>query len=236
MKLLHKILTILAISANIALAYHNTVPVDQAKIIFDTLYNENPNIGFQISDEESALVIEAGGAPTYGEITWDSAVTLLNDPDLNLQESDIFYDLGSGVGKLCIMAYLISPVTKSIGIELAECRFIEAEKAKKSLKKSITASLKKKLRGKKIIFRKNNILTAPFEDATVIYMCSTCYEPMMKPLMERFAQLPNGVRIISLKALPEHPDIQQIKELTLPMTWKPAGTLVHIYKIEHPNP
>lgn len=217
-------------------AQDNYLSVEQATAIYEDIYKDNPNAGFQITDEESDAISQAGGAPTYGEITWKSALTLLQDPDLNVTANDIFYDLGSGIGKLCIAAYLASPVKKSIGIELSGTRFNHAQQAKKALTNKLTYLQRWwTLRKKSLTFTKENILTAPFEDATIIYMCSTCYEPMMAALTQRFTCLPNGVRIISLKSLPENPHIKLITELTLPVTWKKAGSIVRIYKIEHPQ-
>ena len=53
----------------------------------------------------------------YGEITPRGITALLSYLDLDQQ--DVFYDLGSGFGRMCIQVYLLAPMLhKSVGVEL----------------------------------------------------------------------------------------------------------------------
>jgi Histone methylation protein DOT1 len=84
--------------------------------------------GFNIVGSECTMIENNGGAPTYGEITYDAAHKLLTE--LNLNKEDVFYDFRSGVGKMVVQAYLTTPIKKSVDIELSPTR-VKHEKASK---------------------------------------------------------------------------------------------------------
>lgn len=183
--------------------------------------------GFNIDDSERKLVTDKGGSPVYGEIKYDSLQTVLND--LNIKSTDVFYDLGSGVGKATIQAYLNFPFKKAVGVELSPTRSNNAEKIKKQLE---AKGLIKKNR--KLEFHQGDIGEYNINDATVIYMCSTCYPTeLMNKLAQNFSKLKPGLIVISLKSIPEYEKfgLKLVKEYSLPMTWS-EGSPVHVYKLE----
>ena len=88
--------------------------------------------GFGIAQDEYKTIRESGGAPTYGEITYESTETLFDI--LKLTTNDVIYDLGSGVGKFIIQAYLNTTVKKAVGVELSSTRIKRANEALYRLK------------------------------------------------------------------------------------------------------
>jgi hypothetical protein len=54
--------------------------------------------------------------PTYGEITVEGALTLFDR--IHLSRTDTLFDLGSGDGKVVLLAVLVSSVAAAVGIEL----------------------------------------------------------------------------------------------------------------------
>jgi precorrin-6B methylase 2 len=182
--------------------------------------------GFGINDNEISEIKKEGGDATYGEIIYDSAKRILND--LSLTKDDIVYDLGCGIGKLVVQVYLTTPVKKSVGIELSPTRFNHAQTVKEQLKK------RNKLKNGRILeFLNQNITKANLDDATVIYMASTCFsDELMKTLVDKLAKNKNNLRIITLKRLPKHLHFQFIKEYNLPMTWS-QSVPVYLYKLKH---
>lgn len=179
--------------------------------------------GFGISKEEKELITQKGGNPTYGEILPSSLQTILND--LNIKEGQTFYDLGSGVGKSVIQAFLEYPFSKAVGIELSPTRFKQAEE------------VAQKIKNRTLEFRNEDFVMSDISDADVIYMASTCYpEELMNTLLDRFAGLKDGTVIISLKSLPNRASslgFKQINKYTLPMTWM-EGNSVYVYKLSKP--
>ncbi len=180
--------------------------------------------GFLIPQEEKNSISHRGGAPTYGEIKYPSLDAILHD--LNVDENDVFYDLGSGVGKTVMQAHLNYPFQKTVGVELAPTRHKQAE------------AVADKLRNRMLEFRQEDMLTTDLSDATVIYMCSTCFsDDLMGKLLDRFTKLKPGLVVITLKELPDRAKsvgFDLIKKYTLPMSWS-AGNSVYVYKYTKPR-
>jgi SAM-dependent methyltransferase len=197
-----------------------------------------------ISDEERALCSGTGASPVYGEILYESCAVLIDA--LRLTEDDVFYDLGSGLGKFITQVYLTSPVKKAWGIEFSENRFARAQKATKNLAKIEAKSfafendMRKvfgkealtKSKNKKFGFTNADMLKADLSDATVIFTCSTCFPPeFMQKLTDKLAQN-DGLRILTLVQLPYHKHVHYVTTYVLPMTWS-AETPVYSYVVDH---
>ena len=195
----------------------------KSKDLIETIYT---NIsGFSITPEEEDEIRRIGGAPTYGEITYEGAEILLNE--LKLTKKDIFYDLGSGVGKLIVQTYLTTPVKTAIGIELSKNRYNGALKAKEELK------IKKRLNKRRnLLFKNEDILKTNFDDATIIFMCSTCFsDECLNTLMNKMAKLKKGLKVITLRTLPENDFFILTTKKKLPMTWS-LDSSVYFYQLQ----
>jgi precorrin-6B methylase 2 len=201
--------------------------------------------GFGISQEEADEIRKAGGDPTYGEIELSSAEKIFTEL-VPIGPSDVFYDLGCGIGKLALWVYLATPAKKISGIELCGSRFEQAVKAKKLMEEKILPKRKAimladwgdKASRKTLSVTCGNIADADLRDATIIYMCSTCYpDTLMQTMVDKFIGLNEGLRIVTLKELPTHPSIHLIgKPQRFPMTWSPErGSPVYIYEMRHPQ-
>lgn len=179
--------------------------------------------GFGISEAESLFIRTKGGEPTYGEITYEGFETIVKD--IHLTKKDVFYDLGCGVGKVVVQVYDTTPVKKAVGIELSSTRCASATRAKQEL-----VHRKKIARGRKLLFQEGDISAANVSDATVIFMCSTCFsDELMQKLTNKFARLKKGLRVLTLRRLPENASFELIHTYQVPMTWS-ASSSVYLYK------
>ncbi|CAD7942729.1 unnamed protein product [Amoebophrya sp. A120] len=70
--------------------------------------------------EDASVVRKMGAAAGYGEIPFASAAKLLRR--LELTKEDTFFDLGSGVGKFCLQAFLAQKVGSIVGVEMGPTR------------------------------------------------------------------------------------------------------------------
>lgn len=108
---------------------------------------------------------------TYGEILFDSLEKLIKE--VNFGPDDVFYDLGSGNGKVVMQIYMNTSVKKSYGIEYYPERSYNSEYALKQLYKLFPNTLDEP---RLISYQIANIKDIHYlNDATVIFMCSTCY-------------------------------------------------------------
>jgi precorrin-6B methylase 2 len=189
------------------------------KTIMNDLYKDIN--GFSISAAEASTITNVGGAPTYGEITYESLQEILND--INPVRNDVFYDLGSGVGKVTVQVHLTTPVKKSVGVELSTTRHEQALKIQEELKK------RKLLPYRKILeFKNEDIAKTNLDDATIIFMCSTCFsDELMRNIIDNAAKSKKKLRIITLRVINDD-RFKLEKTYSLPMTWS-SSTPVYRY-------
>lgn len=199
---------------------HCALPVSNqaAEKIIKDVYKDIS--GFGLNSEESTKISSKGGNATYGEILFPSLQALLND--LNLTKDDTFYDLGSGVGKACIQAALVTPA-KVIGIELSPTRVAKAREALKRIETNYHIK-------PKVEFREENISDVVLKKSAVVFTCSSCYpEKLLNDIAEKCSKTLGTVRVLSLKPLP---GLTPIKVYQLPMTWT-SKTEVYYYVLSN---
>jgi len=118
------------------------------------------NSGFVTQEKKHKNVVTI-----YGELLTESVTEILDK--LNIKKNDVFYDLGSGTGRICLQVYLEKDI-KCIGIEYVKPRHEIAEKSLELLKKIYKNT-------RKIKFINGDFFDTDWSDATIIYICNTCY-------------------------------------------------------------
>ena len=97
-----------------------------ARRILDVVYAGTDHYG-TISDDEEEAVNSTGGHWAYGEISHEGLQALLEYMDIC--KSSVFYDFGSGLGKVVAQCFLTTNTQKVVGIEMAGTRHIQAWQA-----------------------------------------------------------------------------------------------------------
>jgi hypothetical protein len=139
--------------------------------------------GFGISLSEMNSLWECGASPMYGEISNAGVDRLAGAISPPLAPEDVFYDLGSGIGRICVQLYLSTAVGKAVGIELSASRHEQACVVRDALQKLQPGWLP---REDALEFRQDDFLSSSLADATVIYLCSLSYsDALMKRLAVR---------------------------------------------------
>ena len=125
----------------------------------------------------------------YGELLPSSLRALLSEKMIKIDEHDVMYDLGSGVGKVAAQFALETACGRCTGIELGERRHREAQAALASLLASGDPQL---VRGaKKMALVHADLLDVPWqEDATILFINAFCYPP---PLMRAIEARVKGI-------------------------------------------
>jgi hypothetical protein len=202
------------VMGNVAAALQST-PAD----IITSLY-ENKS-GHGIDESERKKIADVGGNATYGEITPRAVSKFVKK--LKLKSSDVFVDLGSGIGKLVMQTCLESNATQCRGIELSDSRYGQAITAYNDLKKSHPDV------AERISFTLGDIVTENIDNATVVFMCSTCFsDELMVKLAKKLKNLPKLEVVATLKKLPEDSGFELVGSDTYEMTWS-AETSIYFY-------
>jgi hypothetical protein len=181
--------------------------------------------GFTLSSDEIRRLGGRTSLLIYGELTPNGVGTMLDY--LRLGRRDVFYDLGSGVGKVVIQTALTVPLKKCVGIELARSRCHGA--------RSVLASVRQTglLKTSRCTFRNEDILHADFADATALYCCSTVFSAwLMRRLARKIAAIDGPLVFISMQSLSSQARrIRLIDEIRLSTTWNPSAR-AWVYRVE----
>jgi hypothetical protein len=92
---------------------------------------DDDNEGYEcVTRAEEEQAMEEGSELLFGEFLVSGADKALDSAHLNARNAKALYELGMGVGKLAMQAYLqFGNLEKVVGVELAETRFALAKKA-----------------------------------------------------------------------------------------------------------
>jgi hypothetical protein len=157
---------------------------------------------------------------TYGELLPESSAKLLHS--LKMGPQDVFYDLGSGIGKLCAQAFLTTHVGRSVGIEVVHERHEAATTMGEQVRRDHPNAFSN---GRSLEFFEANLLNFDFSDATVVYTCSTSFgKDLVVSIAELTRRCTNLRYYLSLRPTNFH--LPLLQEVTAPCSW---GKFTHCY-------
>ena len=167
-----------------------------AETLFNHLY---ANIdGYHIAGRAQGAAPGSREALLYGEIpfaTWQKIVSRAKPKD-----DAIFYDLGSGTGRVAFQSYLLFNFKKSVAIELLDGLHNKAAEIKTSFDKAIKPQIAHLLGNRELHMVHGNILNADISDADFVLVP----HPFKKEedflvLEEKFLrELKPGTKIVTL--------------------------------------
>ena len=187
------------------------------------LYREGEAHGYDSDPAGEARVAATGSSATYGELM-PAATDHLVDY-LELHADDVFYDLGSGVGKVVLQVAMSAAIARCVGIEMMDRRHRIAQRMLEQVR------AKGLLRARECRLRCSDFMRARIGDATVIYTCSTAFSTeFMNSLAARLARLPAGLRWVSTQDVDDNPWFRLEDVLRLDMSWR-RRSKVHVYRL-----
>ncbi len=174
-------------------------------------------------DDRAALEWRAGkGAATYGELL-PSAATLLFRwfaPTVD----DVFFDLGSGSGRLPIQALFETEVGRAVGVELSAGRHEAALRARDILCDTLDDVAREQLLSR-LELRNEDLCATALHDATLIWISSTAFpEPLFAAACRHLDATALRMRLLATTtALPAPWDrvFEAVGTLHLATSWSP---------------
>lgn len=159
---------------------------------------------------------------TYGEILYSSMNKIIEHIG-DITENDVFYDLGSGIGKVALHFLLRTPVKKAWGIEYSETRNKMAERIYSQVHKEFPELFNT---GRQLGCASGNFLEIDISEATLIYSCSTCFsEELLADMGKVFDRCPKLRYVVSLKQIPNQLPLQTT--LDIECTWDKTKCYVY---------
>ncbi len=204
-------------------------PAATLAILRDVLAEAPSGFGLPSAERDAIDAACGKGSAVYGELEDDAALRLLHA--LKLGPDDVFVDLGSGTGRIPMLAACATAVGSSIGVELATPRHHAAERLRSDLLARLPATERER-QGMRIRFEHADLRSFDLSAATVVYAGATCFpDSLMTALCRNVAATtPRLRRLVATRPLPAPFDriFPPIAELDLPATWSPR-VRVHVH-------
>lgn len=147
------------------------------------------------------------GSPVYGEVTKNGTNSIVSKFKDYFNKDTVFYDLGSGLGKMVIHIGLEYGVKKSVGIEYSKERHNGAIYLKEKYVKDLS----------NIELICGDVLKNNLSDATVIYMDNTVFPKEISKNIYKL--LPKGTLILYKKSLGIKGVIEKVEENLVDRTY-----------------
>ena len=180
---------------------------------FEELKKLYPVVQF---DKNSSIINYKKHKITYGELSYDSLDKILTHFN---NDFNIFIDIGSGRGKLCLYASGLDNINKSIGIELVKERHNDAISLKNKLKKF--SNIQKVEFYNEDIFKINMNTFINKNNKVLIWISNLCFnEELNEKLFNKLIkELPKGVIISCSKKPTKNKILEDIGKIEVNMSW-----------------
>jgi SAM-dependent methyltransferase len=163
---------------------------------------------------------------TYGEVTQRGLLAML--AVVKPQASDVFYDLGSGVGRAVFCAAFAYGWKKCVGIEYLPGLF---EVSRALLPNFLDMDEVKRFYPNKhfpIEFIGDDFLNVDFRDADIIFVNATTLNPVLwGHLEQKFHLLKPGARIIVATRKLDELHFDKIHQALCPMSWGECSVFIY---------
>ncbi len=137
-----------------------------AQTLFNYLYNNVD--GYRVSTIARTKFVGDTEKLLYGELpfeTWEQIVALANP-----KKDGVFFDLGSGTGRVVMASHLLYEFKKCIGVELLEGLYNKACEVEENFNKTIKPQISTHIGQRQLQFINADIFTADLSEADFIFM------------------------------------------------------------------
>jgi hypothetical protein len=183
-----------------------------------------------ISDADLAQWLVDDGRLIYGEFTQQELDRYFETLAPWLPAHGHFIDLGSGLGKVVMTAALALPGMRCTGVELLEYRHRMAQARLAGMldaARTQDAAMADEIDAR-VRLLQQDMFEADVSDASLVFIYSTCFAPLMDRLGEKLArELPQGALVTTTTFPLLHPAFEPVQQFAAPSV---AWTTVFLYR------
>lgn len=203
----------------------STVSTVSAQTILDTIFADVQ--GYSLSSAgRTRIGHESDPSFTYGEVTPDAMQAIFDV--VQPKEGEVFYDLGSGTGKAVMLAALLAPFAKSVGVEILDELRNSAETSRLRYESEVKPTLPAEKQAQQIEFRLADIFMTDITDADVVFSHCTCFDDaLMQRLTEHCEKLKPGARVVTITKGITSPQFETVASFTVHMAWGDATACIY---------
>jgi precorrin-6B methylase 2 len=195
----------------------------QAEEIFNRLYDFS---GHEIARAEKKRLGWEVDSFTYGEVVPTPFHGLLSQ--LSPQEDEVFIDLGSGTGKATLLAAMLFPFRRVIGVELLPGLAAAANKVLGRYDAEIRPGLAAEHQRQRIEFIEGNLLEVDLSEVDWVFTHATCFEPpLMAELARKLEELKAGAKAIIVGHQLKSEAFSLVTMKVLRLSWGTALTSIY---------
>ncbi|MFL5347209.1 MAG: SAM-dependent methyltransferase [Hyalangium sp.] len=196
----------------------------QVEEILTRLYSQFS--GHAIARSEKKRMGREEDSTTYGEVKPASFQQLVSAA--SPQEGEVFIDLGSGMGQPVLMAAMLFPFRRVVGVELLTGLGDAARQALSRYDTEIRPTLPAEHQAQRIEFLDGDMLEVDLSEVDVAFAQAPCFEPgLMAKLAVKLEGLKPGARvIIAGQPLPSG-EFNQIGMKVMKANWGTALTYLY---------
>jgi SAM-dependent methyltransferase len=193
--------------------------ITRAQEIFDKLFTAIP--AYEIAQSEKKRTGKQDASVTYGEIMPQGFLEVL--AAVNPRQGEIFYDLGSGTGKATMLAAMVYPFSRSVGIELLPGLGDAARQVLARYNTEFLPQFPPEYQQRKIEFIDGDFLQSDLSDAGIVFAHGTCYpHELIGQLGEKLAELKPGTRVVLVGHTFNTPELKFQRMMMMRADWGSA--------------
>jgi precorrin-6B methylase 2 len=188
-----------------------------AETLFNFLYS-NVN-GYKVSTDARAKFGGETSNLLYGELPFETFAKIVER--INPKPDGIFYDLGSGTGRIVLQAHILFNFKKSIGIELLDGLHDKALEIKEIFDKNIKLQIADHINIRELHLIKGDLFQQNYSDADFIFMNHPIKDSeLFLQLEEKLAcELKPGTKIVTTIRALKNPRFKPLGSEILKFSW-----------------
>lgn len=200
---------------------------DLAAKIFGLLYD---NIdGYEVS-HQARRDLDNTSEVLYGELPFASwqQIILETKP----KQDGVFFDLGSGTGRITMMSYIFCDFKKIVGIELLQGLHDKACEVKEIFNKNVKSQIQNHLENRELQLINKNIFDVDLSEADFIFMNHPFKDrDLFDQLEQKFLrELKSGTKIVTIIRALKDPAFKSLGSKKYEFSWGESTAFFHEIK------
>jgi SAM-dependent methyltransferase len=193
------------------------IDASQAENIFNSLYSGIN--GYDISNSARKEFSGDTANFLYGELPFQTWIKIVEQT--NPKQDGVFFDLGSGTGKVVIASYMLFNFKKIIGVELLDGLHDKAVEIKEIFDKTIRPQVAESLKGREMKLVKESFFDTDLREADFVFMNHPFKDgPEFVRLEEKFLdELKPGTKITTIIRSLKNPKFKQLGSQSHQFSW-----------------
>jgi precorrin-6B methylase 2 len=198
-----------------------------AETLFNYLYNDVN--GYKVSTEARSKFSGEVSNLLYGELPFETFKLIVEKA--NPQKDGVFYDLGSGTGRIAIEAHILCDFRKVVGIELLDGLHDKACEIKAIFDKSVKPQIIQHIGTRELDIIKGDLFKFNYSDADFIFMNhpikdSDLFLQLEAKLVE---ELKPGTKIVTIIRALKNPKFKSLGSQTFKFSW--GDSTAHFFEV-----